>query len=225
MIQAIVFDFDGTMIDTESPEFQSWQEIFRDHGCELPFSVWAECIGGSADMFNPYDYLEETLGSSVNRAEIREKRRTRHSELIATKAILPGIETYLDDAKALGLQIGVASSSSNEWVVGHLSRLRLLDRIDTIRCSDDVEIVKPEPDVYKAVLNDFQISGAEAVAIEDSANGVLAAKRAGMFCVAVPNDLTRRLSFDHADVQLGSLAELPLEDLVRMARALIKQSP
>ncbi len=113
-----------------------------------------------------------------------------------------------------GLKLGVASSSTREWVRGHLARLGILERFDCLRCRDDVANAKPEPDLYIAVLDCLGVAAAQAVAIEDSPNGVAAAKRAGMRCVAIPNTITARLDLSQADVVLTSLAEVTLAQLL-----------
>jgi HAD superfamily hydrolase (TIGR01509 family) len=214
MIQALIFDFDGLILDTEVPEFQSWQEIYEEHGCSLSLSTWAACIGASFDVFNPYDELEAQVGHPVDREAIRTRHRRRCAELIAGQQVLPGIQEYLTDAQRLGLRLGVASSSPRDWVAGHLSRLGLLTYFDCLRCADDVRRRKPDPELYSTALKSLGLRAKEAVALEDSPNGIAAAKQAGIFCVVVPNALTRRLPLDQADLQLSSLADLPLEELL-----------
>lgn len=214
MIHAVVFDFDGLILDTEMPEFQAWQEIFQQHHCQLPFETWAACIGTSAEAFDPYAYLASLLGRGIDRQTIRAQWRQRRDALLATQTVLPGVQAYLEDATHLGLQLGVASSSSRAWVTGHLTRLGLLPYFATIQCADDVQATKPNPASYQAVLKAFNVSPTQAIALEDSPNGILAAKRAGLWCVAVPNALTRRLPLDQADVQLASLAHMPLVQLL-----------
>lgn len=214
MIRALIFDFDGLILDTEVPDLQSWQEIYLEYGCTLPLSVWAVCIGGSSDLFDPYEYLESQLGRAVDREAIRAKRRRREAELTEAQRVLPGVREYITDANRLGLKLGVASSSSRDWVVGHLSRLELLPHFHCIKCADDVKHTKPDPALYLSALDELGLQAHQAIAFEDSPNGILAAKRAGLFCVAVPNPVTRQLSLQQADLQLTSLAELPLEGLL-----------
>jgi len=217
MIKALIFDFDGLILDTEGPEYQSWREIYQAYGCSLLLSKWAEGIG-SSDAFDPYDDLAQQLGRPVDRAAIRAKRRPRFTELMANQSVLPGVERYTSEARELGLRLGLASSSSRSWVTGYLSQLKLEAHFDSIKCADDVERTKPDPALYLTALRALEVKAHEAIALEDSPNGVLAAKRAGIFCVAVPNALTRRLSLDLADLQISSLAELPLEKLLLLAR-------
>ena len=130
------------------------------------------------------------------------------------KSALPGVREYIAEAKRLGLHLGVASSSSREWVVGHLTELGLSAYFDCIKCRDDVPRVKPDPALYQAVVETFALQPSQAIALEDSPNGIAAAKRAGLFCVAVPNPLTRQLSLAHADLLVSSLADLPLQHLL-----------
>jgi HAD superfamily hydrolase (TIGR01509 family) len=214
MIRSLIFDFDGLILDTEVPEFRAWQEIFQRHDCQLPLDTWAACIGTSSAAFDPYAYLEALLGWSVDRAAIQTQWRQRRDELLALETPLPGVQDYLLDATRLGLQLGVASSSSRAWVTGHLARLGLLPHFASIQCADDVHTTKPNPAAYQAVLTALNVQPTEAIALEDSPNGILAAKRAGLFCVAVPNALTRHLCLDQADVQLASLAAVPLAHLL-----------
>jgi len=108
----------------------------------------------------------------------------------------------------MGPTLAIASSS-RKWVEGHLLRLGLLDRFHILRCSGDVPRVKPDPALCLAVLEATAVRAGDALALEDSPNGVLAAKRAGLACAAVPNALTARLDLGAADLRLASLAACP----------------
>lgn len=214
MIKAIIFDFDGLILDTETTEYRSWQELYASFGCELPLTLWHEGIG-TVGIFDPYNYLERQLGYTLDRPTLEAQRRCRDAELLAAEVVLPGVVAYLDAASSLGLRLGLASSSPRDWVVGHLERLGLLERFDVIFCRDDVSgRSKPDPAVYLAALAALGVTAHEALAIEDSANGALAAKRAGLYCVVVPNGMTRELKFDHADRRLDSLLDVPLSQLI-----------
>jgi HAD superfamily hydrolase (TIGR01509 family) len=138
----------------------------------------------------------------------------RYAELVADQKVLPCVLDYVADARRLGLRPGVASSSSRDWVAGHLERMGLLARFDALACRGDVPRTKPDPGLHLRVLEALEVRPEEAIALEDSPNGIAAAKAAGLFCVAVPNDLTRGLTLSGADLRLGSLAELPLPQLL-----------
>jgi len=215
MIRGLIFDFDGLILDTELPDFESWQEMFIEHGVSLPLAAWTPLIG-TASSFDLYDYLEQQAGRTIDRADVRERRRQRYHERVIAQAILPGVEACIRDAKQCGLKVGLASASSPDWVLGHLARLGLHVHFDTVKTSADVARVKPDPALYRAALDALGLDAAEAIALEDSPNGIAAAKAAGLFCIAIPNAMTRDLDLDAADLRLTSLADLPLVELLHI---------
>lgn len=216
MIQALVFDFDGLIVDTEWPEFQAWQEICLEYQVKLALETWLPCVGTGAttEVFDPHTYLEMQLGRTLNREEVEERCWLRHRALIEAQPILPGVESLLDEARRRGLGLAVASSSPRAWVDGHLNRLGLLDYFDTLACGDEVAFTKPYPDLYLAALRQLGVNAQQAIAFEDSLNGMRAAQRAGLFCVVVPNPLTQHLIFEPLDLRLASLADMTLDELI-----------
>ncbi len=222
-MKALIFDFDGLIIDTEMPDYLSWQEIYRDHGVELPLDLWASIVGGTAASdFDPYNYLEELVGEPIDREGIWIKRRKRDIDLIVKQPILPGVIDYIQDAGRLGLKLAIASSSPESWVVGHLTRLDLIGHFDCICTADDVTKTKPDPAIFLKVLSGLDISSKESIVFEDSPNGVTAANRAKIFCVCIPNELTVQLDLDHAGLKLNSLADISLSDLIKKVEKLNK---
>ncbi len=200
-----MFDFDGLIVDTEEPIYRSWLEVYHAHGQDLPFDRWIQTVGSSNATFDPRGHLEERLGRPLTQAVV-DRRIERRTQLVLEQPLRPGVQELLDTARKVGLRVGVASSSSCNWVRGHLERFGLLDRLDCIRCRDDVARVKPAPDLYLAVLECLGVKAEEAIAIEDSPNGIAAAKDAGMWCVGIPNVMTGGLDLGRADFVLTSLA-------------------
>lgn len=217
-MRLVVFDFDGLILDTEAPVYDAWQAIYAEHGHALAFDKWAACIG-TADVFDPCEELAALCGRPLDAAALTRRHRADTDALIAGRTVMPGVREYVEAAARLGVRLGVASSSGRAWVHGHLERLGLRPYFEVLRCREDVPAVKPDPALYLAVLEATGVPAHEAVALEDSPNGVLAAKRAGMRCVAVPNALTARLDLAHADLMLPSLADLPLAHLLTTLRA------
>jgi HAD superfamily hydrolase (TIGR01509 family) len=215
MIKALVFDFDGLILETEQPLYQSWQELYWENGLDLPFEKWALNIGTSEEPFDPNAALEGLPGWNLEKNQELSRRLQRELELIGSQPPKPGVEDYLKGAQRLGLKVGIASSSSCDWVTGHLERLGLRGYFDCIQAREDVEITKPDPELFRSAVEILGAKPEEAIAFEDSPNGILAAKRAGLYCVAVPNTLTRHLDTNLADLQVSSLADLSLEELVR----------
>jgi HAD superfamily hydrolase (TIGR01509 family) len=210
VIKALIFDFDGLIIDSESPEFAVWQELFAEYGRDLGFDLWADLVGRPPTHFDLYGYFCKHIDPVIDIERLRHDRRARVVALTLKQPILPGVQDYLQGATELGLKIGLASSSSREHVRGHLERLCLLHYFQSLRCFEDTEQHKPDPTPYLRVLDDLGVAAKEAIAFEDSPNGVTAAKAAGIFCVAVPNPITSRLSLEHADHRLASLSDEPL---------------
>jgi HAD superfamily hydrolase (TIGR01509 family) len=224
-IKGLAFDFDGLIIDTELPVYQSWQDIYHIYGKELHFQEWAVVIGSSNEMFEPMDELEKLVHQNLNREDIFEIQRLKMMEHILQQPVLPGVKEYLIQAKEFGIKVSLASSSSRSWVEGHLMRLGLMGYFDSISTQEDVLKVKPDPDLYRQAVNGMQLLPTEVIALEDSTNGIISAKLAGLYCVAVPNKLTQNLDLTEADLVINSLAEMPLSlllDHFNKNQALIK---
>ena len=219
MIRAIIFDFDGLILETEGPSYQSWEAVYRSFGLDLPFSTWSTIIGTTQGGFDPLFELQKQVQGKVEWEAVELQRQASEQALIEAQPLLPGVLQYMQDARRLGLKIGLASSSSCRWVMGHLNRLSLNGYFDCVCASDDVQRVKPHPELYQAVLHRLGIQAIEAIALEDSPNGIQAAKSAGVYCVAVPNPLTSQLNLSQADLVLSSLADLPLEQLLARVHA------
>ena len=217
-MQALIFDFDGLILDTEMPDYHSWQLVYQSYNVELPFDLWASIVGGTGESdFDPNEHLESLIGESIDREQVWITRRKDYLEHLEQQPILPGVEDYLRGAKQMKLKLAVASSSPESWVSGHLTRLGLLDAFDQVVTADDVEHTKPNPELFLLAAERLGVAPAQAIVFEDSRNGVLAGKRAGMFVTAVPNLVTAQMDLSEADLQLGSLAELSLADLLEKA--------
>ena len=212
-IQALVFDFDGLILETEGPAFDTWAEIYREHGHVLPLEQWHLSIGTDRG-FEPVDHLAALVGEGLDRAATQKRRDARKDELIAALDVMAGVRDYINDARRLGLKLAIASSASRRWVVGHIERLGIHAHWDAVLTRDDVARSKPSPDLYVAATKALDVAPERAVALEDSPHGIAAAKDAGLQAVAVPNALTKDLDLSRADVRLSSLAEMPLERLL-----------
>ena len=154
-MKALIFDFDGLIVDTEMPDYISWQEVYKDYDCDLALEDWASIVGGNAESeFDPHKHLEEVCGQTIDREAIWIKRRKSYLDHLESQPILPGVLEYLEKAQELGLKLGIASSSPENWVVGHLSRLGLIDHFEVICTADDVEQTKPDPTLFLLTKQD-----------------------------------------------------------------------
>ena len=217
MLKALIFDFDGLILDTETPEYIVWQNIYQEHGFELPHEEWGKIIGGyGLSNFDAAEHLSLLSQGRLDSASMRLRHQLESHAAIARESVLPGVMDYIRDAKRLGLKLAIASSSPHAWVDGHTQRLGIFPFFDKVICQDDVGVgrTKPNPDLFLLALNQLQVQRNEAVVFEDSPNGVLAAKRTGIFVVAVPNPITSKLIIEGADLTLRSISDLPLSGLM-----------
>lgn len=216
-IRALIFDFDGLIVDTETPDVVVWQKIYDEHGLEFPIDSWAQVVGGyGASDFDAARHLARLAPEAVKADEVRQRHRALSDALTLTQPLLGGVTRVLDEAGRLGLRLAVASSSTHAWVDAHLQRLKLFDRFELVVCSEDVAAgrTKPHPDLYLKALECLRLPAGEAMALEDSPHGVRAARAAGLFVVVIPNPTTARLPFEGESMRLNSLLDLQLEQLV-----------
>jgi HAD superfamily hydrolase (TIGR01509 family) len=216
-IKALLFDFDGLILDTETPEFRIWQAIYREYGHEMQPELWGQIIGGyGISDFNAADHLAELVGDRLDARRLEARYRSESDALILQQPVMPGVLDYLNAARRLGLYLAVASSSPHNWVDAHLARLGLAHRFNVIICRDDVPPgrTKPHPDLFLKALDAVGVEVDEAIVFEDSPNGVNAARAAGIFVVSVPNPVTALLKTDGANLTLESLAQISLDEML-----------
>lgn len=216
-LRALIFDFDGLILDTESPMRAAWLETFADHGLAVSEEQWASLLGASADPPEAYELLEKHLGLAIDRTAIHDCVMARELELLTTEDVLPGVRELIGEAQAAGLRLAVASSSERVWVRTLLSQHSLIDFFDTIVCAEDVAQTKPSPDLFLKALENLGVAASEAIVFEDSEHGISAAKSASIFRVAVPNKVTKCLPFEDANLIATSIAEYSLQQYAEHA--------
>jgi HAD superfamily hydrolase (TIGR01509 family) len=209
---AIVFDFDGLIVDTEGAGFISWLEVYERFGAELNLNDWSRATGYIGG-FDPAMHLERLLGRRLDWSQIIPEREARNWTLTLQARTLPGIEPLFQAAGERGLRVGVASNSGNGWVEDGLKRLGLRTFVDAVVTREMVLNPKPAPDVYLKTAQALGIEPKRAVALEDSEPGCRAAKQAGMKAVAIPNRFSERQDFKVADLIVRSAEDLDLKRL------------
>jgi len=215
--RAVVFDFDGTILDTETPEFEEWREAFRARGHDLTLEVWQHSVG-TVGAYDPCAHLADLTGVPLDHEALRQQVYARHQTRCEAQPLLPGVVDRVREARAAGLKTAVASSSISEWVEGWLARHRIRDLFDAVCTRDQVAQVKPAPDLFLLAAARLGVAPEECLAFEDSPNGIRAARAAGMRCVAIPNPLTRHLPLGEADLVVESLADHSLDEILRRVR-------
>lgn len=213
-IHALVFDFDGLILDTETPELIAWQETYAAHEASLTLEAWIDCVGRPPGSFDPCVHLERLIGREIDHDAVRTATRDRARNLVAEESLRPGVIEWLDEAAALGMRLGVASSSTRSWVTGHLERLGIGNRFETFVCNEDVERHKPDPEPYRLAVDRLGADPSSSIAVEDSPHGLRSARAAGLWCIAVPNRVTRLAVRGLADLELSSLGEVPLSEAI-----------
>lgn len=214
-VKALLFDFDGLILDTETPEVLVWQSIYREHGFDLPVDEWEKTIGGyGISTFDAAEHLSLLSQGRLDSASMRTRYRRESDLLIHASPIMPGVVNMIEQARGQGISSAIGSSSPHSWVDAHARRLGVFHYFKHIICQDDVPPgrTKPNPDIYLKALDMLKVQNTEAVVFEDSLNGVEAARRAGIFVVAVPNPLTAKMGVS-GDLTVSSLADLSLQDL------------
>ncbi len=192
---AVVFDFDGTLVDTEMLQFEAWREILGHQGAAFEIADWRHAVGKAPDAFDPVSHVERRDHRRLDEAAVRRDLTPALEGRFAAGALRPGVRGWIDDARRRGLALAVASNSSAYWVHSWLERLGIEQLFAAVASGDEALRPKPAPDLYRLAVERLGVPPAAAWAVEDSPLGCQAALAAGLRCVAVPNDFTRPLAF------------------------------
>ena len=215
-IDALIFDFDGLLMDTETTLLESWRYEWGQHGLTLSVDGFFASHGGDVNE-QRYAALAAAAGAGYDRAVSHARRIAYRDELHRELEPAPGIRAWFDQAGELGLRLAVASSSPVEWVLGNLHSVGLAGRIEVLACGNEVAEHKPDPAVYRLALSRLGLGPGRAVAFEDTPHGVAAAHAAGLACVAVPNAYVPVELFAAADLVLPSAAAADLSSVLAAA--------
>lgn len=216
---AVIFDFDGTILDSETPEYESHRRFFADHGVHLPEEDWCDGVGIVMPDAHWFDWLCERTVAPPTYERFRETTRRYFREHVRMEP-MPGITALVGALVAAGIPRAIASTASSDWVRSAVDALGLAATFTAIVTGDQVERGKPEPDVYLEAARRLGLEPARCVAVEDSGSGVASARAAGMKTIAIPHPISRQHDFSGADLRLTSATDLTVE----ACRALIKSS-
>ncbi|MCB1095687.1 MAG: HAD-IA family hydrolase [Verrucomicrobiae bacterium] len=209
-VKALIFDFDGLIVDTETSIYTAWKELYASQGQELSLSDYVRCVGSTFAQYNPQSVLEERCEHTIEWEPLLEIKDARIRVLLEGQPALPGVEQLLQSADEHGIPCAVASSSEASWVKPWLTKLGLLDAFVSISTRCQGHTPKPAPDLFLSAAKELNVSPADALVFEDSFNGLAAAVAAGVPCWIVPNMVTEGSDFSAAHRVLRSLEEVHL---------------
>ena len=205
---AVLFDFDGVLVDTEWSIYQAWLKTFQAHGHDLPLDIYTRCIGSDFATWSPKTHLEDLSGLDFDWHDLDTRRQETIMAELTGAQTMDGTLTLLDKLRTSGIRRAVVSSSSHHWVDGWLDKLAFAHYFELVICRGDAAKIKPAPDLYLEAAKRLGLAPQDCLVIEDSLNGMHAAKAAGMTVWIVPNRVTFGLNFTPADRTFQSLVEL-----------------
>jgi HAD superfamily hydrolase (TIGR01509 family) len=215
---AVIFDFDGTILDSETAEFHSHRRLFEDWGTTLTEDEWCEGVGILKPDTHWFDRLCQRAEDPPDFERFQDLTRQYFRQHVPGEP-MPGVSALLGALVSAGVPRAIASGAPSGWVLHGLEQVGLSTSFDTIVTSDQVPNGKPAPDVYLEAARRMGVSAARCVAIEDSGPGLASARAAGMRTVVIPHTLTRLHDLSGADIRVTSAAELSLETLRNLALA------
>lgn len=219
LTKALIFDFDGLVVDTETPHYESWQQLYQEHGHDLSLETYVQCVGSTIQRFDPIQHLEELVGTALEPTDLQAEHRARVDTALAERDTLPGVRERIAEASEVGLKLAIASSSSSDWIDPWLARLELTEYFHVVRTRDHVSEAKPSPELFVTAASMLEVEPEEALVFEDSHNGLQAALAASIPCVVIPNQITKHSDFSGAHLALESMAEASLAEILERTSA------
>ena len=218
-VAAVIFDFDGIVLDSETPEYESHRRIYERCGVPLTVDEWCGVIGTWSEGHDEQWFArlcERSANAPAREAYFAERRRIFDD--IVPPDPMRGIRELLAQLRAAGIPTAIASSAPARWVVGAVERIGIRPLFDAVVTGDQVAHRKPAPDVYLEAARRLGVDPARAIAIEDSGPGVAAALAAGMKAIAIPHWLTEHHDLSGADLTVAHAGLLTLDRLDTLLR-------
>jgi HAD superfamily hydrolase (TIGR01509 family) len=214
---AVIFDFDGVILDSETPEFESHRRVYEQCGAELTREEWCGQIGHwSAGLEDRWHAVLCARSSRPLDRESFEREKRRIFQELVPREPMRGIRELLNALATAGIPRAIASSGPARWVVPAIDGLALTSLFGAIVTGDDIVRRKPAPDGYLEAARRLGADPARSIAIEDSEPGIVAARAAGMKTVAIPHPLTEAHDLTGADLRVSHAGELTVARLATL---------
>ncbi|MBX9924649.1 MAG: HAD family phosphatase [Rhabdochlamydiaceae bacterium] len=226
LVKAILFDCDGTLVDSEYAHYLSWKKALEHVGGDFSLEEYYPYVGKSADI--NASLLAKRVGKDCSHT-ILQTKSAHYKDLCIEK--LPSIDATVDFLRLLGaekqklnIKLGVCSAAGKKEILSHLHHLGVLPLLDIVlsgqedlkEYEDPEGVNKPKPYIYLEALKQLAVAAKECIVIEDSASGIASAISAGCFAIAVPNDYTRTQDLSGANLRIDSFLGMDISSFFRI---------
>jgi HAD superfamily hydrolase (TIGR01509 family) len=213
----IVFDLDGTIVDTETVEYESIRLVWAEHGHSYAVGRFVQVIGTTDDLAWESE-LEAVVGHRLDHGGLTHRRQEHRRALLDRLCPRPGVAALVAEAANAGVPLAVASNSPHRWVEARLEQVGLRGAFDVVVSRDVASRPKPDPAPYVEACALLGAAPSDCIAVEDSATGTVAARAAGCLTVACPGPLTTGHELGAAHVVVESLDGVGLAVLAAWMR-------
>ncbi len=214
MLKAIVFDFDGVIVDTESEWYYIYRDwLKKDYNYDLKIEDYLVCVGANSEAL--FRFLRQDIGEHVDRYGFEGQAMQEFIRRTSQLPPMKGVTELVRSARKRHLKLAIASSATIRKIQYHLNRLQMLDAFDAFSTADTCKQVKPAPDIFLKAAQLLGCCPEECLAVEDSGNGLLAARKANMPCLIVPNQITKYCDFQGYYKMVHSLEEVDLDKVIQ----------
>jgi beta-phosphoglucomutase family hydrolase len=211
-IKAMIFDMDGTVVDSNKLDYEAWKSILNDHDVNLEYKEYIKLLGAtSQEIIKKYlDVDEEEINKMI------EKRESLFREFVEEKGLqpMPHIQVLLEQIKKADMKTALATGAQREKLDFMLEKIGLGKYFDEIVTADDVEKGKPNAETFLIAAEKLNVSPKEVIVWEDAEKGVAAAKNGDLLCIAITTTNGGKKGLESADLIIDSYEHIQLEEVL-----------